>query len=176
MWSSARCPRISLLALISIRGWVVRSRCFSELQVASPSLQIDNNSTNAAATALDLQVEAGKVPMTVNSSVKVANLNSDMLDNLDSRAFVRSTYTKILSTTGDPTSDNQQFEFILCDGDDFALSGGYSQVDAGTVISSSGPAFIQNDTDGWAVRWRNDATTDTISVMVVCADVGTPRQ
>jgi len=99
-----------------------------------------------------------------------------MLDNLDARAFVRSTYTTILSTTGDPTSDNQQFEFIFCDGDDFALSDGYSQVDAGTVISSSGPAFIQNDTDGWAVRWRNDATTDTISVMVVCADVGTPRQ
>src|SRR3712207_6732626 len=35
--------------------------------VAGPSIQIDNNSTNAAATALDLQVEPGKAPMKVNS-------------------------------------------------------------------------------------------------------------
>jgi len=67
-------------------------------------------------------VEADKAPVTVSSTVEVTNLNSDMLDNLDSRAFVRPTYTKILSTTSDPTSDNQQFEFIFCDGDDFALS------------------------------------------------------
>ena len=48
--------------------------------VAGPSLQLDNNSTNAAATALDLQVEPGKAPMTVNSDAQVANLNSDKLD------------------------------------------------------------------------------------------------
>ncbi len=48
--------------------------------VAGPSLQIDNNSTNAAATALDLQVEAGKAPMKVNSDAQVANLNADKVD------------------------------------------------------------------------------------------------
>ena len=48
--------------------------------VAGPSLRIDNNSADANATALDLQVEAGKAPMTVNSSAQVANLNSDKLD------------------------------------------------------------------------------------------------
>src|SRR5215210_6697153 len=51
--------------------------------VAGPSLLIDNNSTNAAATALDLQVEAGKAPMKVNSAAKVANLNADELDGMD---------------------------------------------------------------------------------------------
>ena len=56
--------------------------------VAGPSLQIDNNSTNANATALDLQVEAGKAPMKVNSESKVANLNADKLDGLDSGAFL----------------------------------------------------------------------------------------
>jgi hypothetical protein len=56
--------------------------------VAGPSLQIDNNSTNANATALDLQVEAGKAPMQVNSETKVANLNADKLDGLDSGAFL----------------------------------------------------------------------------------------
>ncbi len=48
--------------------------------VAGPSLQIDNNSTNAAATALDLQVEPGKAPMKVNSATQVANLNADKVD------------------------------------------------------------------------------------------------
>jgi hypothetical protein len=51
--------------------------------VAGPSLAIDNNSTNSAATALDLQVEAGKAPMKVNSAVKVANLTSDKVDGVD---------------------------------------------------------------------------------------------
>jgi hypothetical protein len=48
--------------------------------VAGPSLQVDNNSADANATALDLQVEAGKAPMKVNSDAQVANLNSDKVD------------------------------------------------------------------------------------------------
>jgi hypothetical protein len=48
--------------------------------VAGPSLQIDNNSTDASATALDLQVESGKAPMKVNSDKQVANLNADKVD------------------------------------------------------------------------------------------------
>jgi hypothetical protein len=55
--------------------------------VAGPSLQLDNNSTNAAATALDLQVEPGKAPMKVNSDAKVANLNADKIDGKDSTQF-----------------------------------------------------------------------------------------
>src|SRR5215203_3301542 len=51
--------------------------------VAGPSLQIDNNSTGAGATALDLQVEAGKAPMKVNSATQVANLNADKVDGRD---------------------------------------------------------------------------------------------
>src|SRR5919107_4821976 len=56
--------------------------------VAGSSLQIDNNSTDANATALDLQVEPGKAPMKVNSDTKLANLNSDKLDGKDSAVFV----------------------------------------------------------------------------------------
>lgn len=51
--------------------------------VAGPSLRIDNNSTNALATALDLQVEPGKAPMKVNSAIKVTNLNADKVDGID---------------------------------------------------------------------------------------------
>ena len=49
--------------------------------VAGPSLQIDNNSANRAATALNLLVEAGKAPMKVNPEAGTAtNLSADKLD------------------------------------------------------------------------------------------------
>src|SRR3712207_555741 len=48
--------------------------------VGGPSLTIDNNSATGAATALNLQVEAGKAPMKVNSGAKVADLNADEVD------------------------------------------------------------------------------------------------
>jgi hypothetical protein len=51
--------------------------------VAGPSMVVDNNSTNAAATALDLQVEPGKAPMKVNSQTKVANLTAEKVDDVD---------------------------------------------------------------------------------------------
>ncbi len=58
--------------------------------VAGPSLQIDNNSTNANATALDLQVEAGKAPMKVSATAgKATNLNADKVDGKDANQLVR---------------------------------------------------------------------------------------
>jgi hypothetical protein len=48
--------------------------------VPGASLVVDNNSTGSAATALNLQVEAGKAPMKVNSPTKVENLNADQVD------------------------------------------------------------------------------------------------
>jgi hypothetical protein len=61
--------------------------------VATPMLRIDNGSTAAGATALDLRVEAGKPPMKVNSVTKVANLNADRLDGKDSTQFADSSHT-----------------------------------------------------------------------------------
>ena len=54
------------------------------------ALQVTNNNTsNAASTALGLNVAAGHAPFTVNSGVKVANLNADTLDGIDSSGFVQ---------------------------------------------------------------------------------------
>src|SRR5215218_1542617 len=77
--------------------------------VAGPSLQIDNNSTNANATALDLQVEAGKAPMKVNSETKVANLNADKLDGLDSGAFLGANGT---AANADKLDNKDSSEFL----------------------------------------------------------------
>lgn len=49
---------------------------------------MSNTSTTTAATALGLNVASGHAPFTVNSGTKVANLNADSLDGLDSTSFV----------------------------------------------------------------------------------------
>ena len=46
-------------------------------------LRLDNNSTGASATALNLQLERGKASLKVNSARKVDNLNSERLHGKD---------------------------------------------------------------------------------------------
>ncbi len=57
---------------------------------AGKALQVTNTNTGAGATALGLNVASGHAPFTVNSPTKVANLNADQLDGLDSTSFVPS--------------------------------------------------------------------------------------
>jgi hypothetical protein len=54
---------------------------------AGKTLQLTNTSTGAGATALGLNVASGHTPFTVNSGTKVANLNADKLDGIDSAGF-----------------------------------------------------------------------------------------
>jgi hypothetical protein len=57
--------------------------------VDAPGLAVTNTSVGANATALSLTSAASRPPMKVNSAAKVANLNVDRIDNLDSSAFLR---------------------------------------------------------------------------------------
>src|SRR4051812_820717 len=47
--------------------------------------------SNGAGTPLGLYAKRGYAPLAVNSTMKVGNLNADMLDGLSSSAFQRST-------------------------------------------------------------------------------------
>jgi hypothetical protein len=58
--------------------------------VAGKGLQVTNTSTHAGASALGLNVASGHAPFTVNSGAKVANLNADKLDGIDSTGFLPS--------------------------------------------------------------------------------------
>jgi hypothetical protein len=58
------------------------------------ALQLTNTDTsNAASTALGLNVASGHAPFTVNTGIKVAGLNSDKLDGFDSAYFLPKTGT-----------------------------------------------------------------------------------
>jgi hypothetical protein len=54
---------------------------------AGKALNLTQQSSGTGATALGLNVPSGKTPFTVNSGTKVANLNADKLDGLDSSAL-----------------------------------------------------------------------------------------
>jgi hypothetical protein len=57
--------------------------------VAGPTMQLYNTNTAANARALDLIVDAGNPPMTVNASAgKATNLDADKLDGQNSSAFL----------------------------------------------------------------------------------------
>ena len=104
--------------------------------VAGSSMKIDNNSTGTGATALRLEVEPGKPPMSVNSTTEVQGLNVDSLDGRNSTEFLQEssdrddffsgrTYTK--SGNGVTLAAGQSaFATASCDPGDAALSGGYN--------------------------------------------------
>src|SRR5215204_6121717 len=58
--------------------------------VAGPVLQLVNNGTSTAATALNLSVPSGKAPLKVNASAGTAtNLNADKVDGSDGEMWAQ---------------------------------------------------------------------------------------
>jgi hypothetical protein len=72
------------------------------------SLVIRNTATFVGTSALRLSVAAEHSPLIVTTRTKVANLNVDLLDGLDSTAFVRSAQEgwDYVGTAGEPGFEN----------------------------------------------------------------------
>ncbi len=135
--------------------------------VAGPSLRVDNNSADASATALDLQVEPGKAPMKVNSDGRVANLNADKLDGQDASAFMPArTYRVDKPITVDVVFSTA----VLCDTGDLAISSAWAQKDAGTEIVTAAPSIANPGAMIFLIN--SDAPLlDDMTLMAVCADL-----
>jgi hypothetical protein len=103
---------------------------------SGPGLQIDNNSRGAGARALDLRVEAGKPPMTVNSGKKVANLNSDRLDDKSANQLVRVASFTGVSTLPSGTNGTVAKTKIT------APSSGFLVIDAGSDLFNTSESDI----------------------------------
>ena len=104
--------------------------------VAGPSLLIDNNSTNSAATALDLQVEAGKAPMKVNSGARVANLNADKLDGMDAGQLQGFSTLRVRTTEETAPAGSSIGQTASCQAGEQAISGSV-QLKTGDINKSS---------------------------------------
>lgn len=78
----------------------------------TPLLRIDNNGTGSA---LDLRVEPGRPPMTVNADAgKAANLNADKLDGREGSAFARAyERTVVVGPVGTPEQNGAALKNAL---------------------------------------------------------------
>ncbi len=143
-------------------------------------LRLDNNGTGSA---LQLLVEPGRQPMTVNADAgKATNLNADKLDGSSSADFLPSeVYEKAVPET--ILAGSSAGTTASCDPGDVALSGGYAIADTGAyprVLSGRrvderfDAETGQVNPSGWHVVTDNpDATASaTITVYVYCADRG----
>jgi hypothetical protein len=111
---------------------------------AGPALRVDNLNTGASASGLKIVTDAARPPLVVNSAVKVANLNADLLDGLDATAFVRG---------GGGQVDGQAL--ALAPGDAFGLGpvfGGFVFLGYSCPVSlaSNGSLTIRNLSSGVA--------------------------
>jgi hypothetical protein len=108
---------------------------------AAKGLQVTNTGTGAGATALGLSVASGHAPFTVNSGTKVANLNADKLDGLDSTGFIRGQKLDVVLPR--PSSGNGTLTKIATVGP-YDINGRCDEASGNTLvrISAKGAAGI----------------------------------
>jgi hypothetical protein len=139
--------------------------------VAGPSLQIDNNSTDASATALDLQVEAGKAPLKVSANAgKATNLNSDKLDGKDSSQFLSTINVRSVEVSTPANSNG--FATANCLPGEKA-TGGIVGLVSGNAAKISyfepGGRPVGNPPNAWQSAWFAREVPATVRVSVMCA-------
>lgn len=140
------------------------------LGVNGPLVRLVNNNSGTDDTALDLQVQTGEAPMTVNSSTRVDSLNADQVDGKSASAFVSSNIYKRESAVAAGT-DKGDGTFVLgqaCDPGDVLLSGGPANVNGSSSMVESFPS--PGTTNSWSARIQKNGLADNFSVVVICAD------
>ena len=126
-------------------------------------LRIDNEGSG---TALDLRVEPGEAPMTVDSDKKVADLNADKLDGKTADDFVSEdkTYTEVEVELGTGGGAEVQL-FADCDSGDRILGGGASAPSTGDLLQVSEPTG-----QGWKVDAVDNGAQSSVAAKAICAD------
>ncbi len=146
--------------------------------VDGPMVQLINNNPGTNDTALDLQVQSGEAPMSVNSSTRVSNLNADKLDGLDYTYFMRGSIYKTegVRSEGQQLGDGTYRWAAWCDEGDFLISGGPANIDKETDIVESFPAppVVNGTNYSWAVRVDKNGFADEFNVVVLCVDQWNP--
>jgi hypothetical protein len=142
------------------------------LGVEGPMVRLINNNADANDTALELRVQPGEAPMTVNSSTRVNDLNADQLDGRDSTTFVASNVYKAEDpiNAGLLLGDGTRVIAKACGAGDVLLSGGPANINgSGTILLESFPT--PGSTNSWTARIANtDGTPDNFNVVVLCAN------
>jgi hypothetical protein len=157
-----------------ILGKINSATTFSRLSanIAGPAMQLFNTSTAANARALDLVVDEGNSPMTVNSTAgKALNLDADKLDGRDSTTFMANSTYRLgqgQERAGNVLGDGSKVLSQSCLSGDRLLSGGPASVNVNSDVLDS----FASDTNTWQARINDSAVSggDIFTVVVLCAD------
>lgn len=111
-------------------------------------------------------------PLEVNSTGKVANLNADLLDGLDSSNLLRSSINAFQTgptigkdlNGGTCSGGEECFATVSCSSIEHMLSGGFDFMDPGTALEASAPVAANT----WRVQWRNNSTVDSLNLRILC--------
>jgi hypothetical protein len=147
--------------------------------VNGPMLRLINNNPDTNDTALDLQVQTGEAPMSVNSDKVVTNFNADKLDGVSYTFFARDSFYK---TEGVPNGglqlgDGTHKAIAFCEPGDRLLSGGPANIDKETTLLESFPSAgtVGSGTQfSWTVRVNKHGFVDDFNVVVLCIDQWNP--
>lgn len=131
--------------------------------------------SNANGTALSLNSKSGYAPLKVNRSTKVANLNADKLDGIDSSSFARSgmgagSYD-VYGTADDafPVAEGTTLVYVVatCPAGTLRTGGGYSDFTSSGVVLWNGPDTDDYDRpNSWSVGIQLDDTAGDTPEMV----------
>jgi hypothetical protein len=134
-------------------------------------LRINNEGSGPA---IDLRVEEGEVPMNVNSTTRVNDLNADRVDGKDSTAFVPAeTYEVQKSTLGE--GEGQQGNRIAnCDRGDVLLGGGFVTSSPEDDVLSNQPTE-ESGVSGWFFGFQDNGPRTIQTAYALCADLSPLR-
>ena len=119
--------------------------------------------TNTAGIPLSLAAKTGYAPLAVNSTVKVARLNADLLDGVDSSLFLRSTATAVNATKlGGQTLAQVKSGLAITPAQLATLRWDKDPTKPGTYATGTTPDGVAFD--GTTHMWVTNNGSDTVSV------------
>lgn len=197
-----RSTRVPVLAVVVALALVAAPAAFAAngkpfiLGKKNSATKVSTLVKKGAGPALKLMVGSG-APLAVNSAVKVANLNADRLDGLDSTAFLG---VNGKAADADKLDGQDSSQFVQTNTNSFVRNSTYrteSAVGPGTALGdgthvaaascfsgdrmlSGGPANIASTstllesfpsgTNSWSARIHKNGSTDNFNVVVLCAN------
>ncbi len=117
--------------------------------------------------ALSLKVGEGQPPLAVNSSARVAKLNADKLDGLDSTELRQRTGVYMVSEVHEGTANTTTFDALPCDEGDEILAGGYVALSSGARVGAS---HSQSNGTEWITGLESGSAAGSLNMVVECYD------
>jgi hypothetical protein len=117
--------------------------------------------------ALSLKVGEGQPPLAVNSSARVANLNTDKIDGLDSTELRQRTGVYMVSEVHEGMVNTTTFDALPCDKGDEILAGGYVGLSSGARVEAS---HSQSNGTEWITGLESGSAAGSLNMVAECYD------